>query len=206
MHAMHPMTRAARLAGIAFASLALAGCISFGSEPPERLLTLSPTAAAPEGAGAIAGTAAAGQAIAVMTPEAPAKLDVTRVPVQVSETELAYLQDAFWVEKPARLFRRLLGETLRVRGAGLVLDNDDSPTVATRYLRGTLSEMTYDAPSASVVVRFDAMRTEPGGAVVSRRFEARESGVAPEAAMVGPALNRAANQVAGEVAAWMTGG
>ena len=138
--------------------------------------------------------------------ETPAKLDVTRVPVDITDTEIAYLQDAFWVEKPARLFRRLLGETLRARGGLLVLDSDDLPLLAAQSLRGTLVEMGYDAGSSSVMIRFDAIRTMEDGTVMSRRFEASESGVLPEAGSVGPALNRAANTLAGEVADWMAEG
>lgn len=194
------------LAAAALASLALTGCISLSQEPPESLLTLTSSASAPAGSGASAGPDGAANALSVMTPEVPAKLDVVRVPVQVSPTEIAYLQDAVWVERPARLFRRLLGETLRTRGASLVLDTDDTPTLASRYLRGTLIEMTYDAPSQSVVVRYDAIYTRGDGVTVSRRFEASESGVPAETAFVGPALNRAANQVAGDVAEWVLGG
>ena len=188
---------------VAAASLALTSCISLGAEPPESLLTLTPANEAPAGTGAVAGREDSLGAIAVLTPETPAKLDVLRVPVQISDTEIAYLQDAVWVEKPARLFRRLLGETLRTRGAALVLDTADTPTMATRFVRGTLLDMTYDASSSSVVVRYEAIRTDDDGSVISRRFEARESGVAPDAAAVGPALNRAANVVAGEVADWV---
>ena len=189
------------------ASLALSACVSLGGgEPPESLLTLSSTASAPAGSGAAAGGETNMGAISVLTPEAPAKLDVVRVPVQVSDTSIAYLAEAVWVEKPARLFRRLLGETLRTRGAALVLDTDDTPMLPAQTLRGTLMEMTYDAPTSSVIVRFDAVRTVGDGTTVSRRFEARESGILPEAGDVGPALNRAANTVAGEVAEWMVGG
>lgn len=184
-------------------SLALAGCISLGQEPPESLLTLSSAASAPAGSGAQSGGEGNEAAIAVLTPEVPAKLDVLRVPVNVSETQVAYLQDAFWIEKPARLFRRLIGETLRTRGAALVLDSDDTPARADTVVRGTLLDMTYDAPTSSVVVRFDAIRTDADGKVVSRRFEAREDGVLPEAGAVGPALNRVANTVAGEIAEWV---
>lgn len=188
------------------ASLALAGCISLSQDPPESLLTLTSSASAPAGSGASAGPDGAENAIAVMTPEVPAKLDVNRVPVQVSDTNIAYLQEAVWVERPARLFRRLLGETLRTRGSALVLDTDDTPTLASRYLRGTLIDMTYDARSQSVVVRYDAVFTRGDGVTVSRRFEASENGVPAETAFVGPALNRAANTVAGEVADWVISG
>ncbi|KPP88100.1 ABC-type transport auxiliary lipoprotein family protein [Erythrobacter sp. HL-111] len=184
--------------------LALAGCVSLGGgEPPESLLTLHSTASAPEGAGARAGAGAGAGAILVMTPEAPAKLDVLRVPVAVSETEIAYLREAYWVEKPARLFRRLLGETLRTRTDALVIDSDDTPTEPRVKLRGTLIDMGYDASARAAVVRFDAVRTDIDGGAVSRRFEAIESGVEAEAAAVGPALNRAANRVAADIADWV---
>ncbi len=198
------MKRTSLLAIATAATLTLTGCVSFGSaDPPESLLTLTSTATAPAGSGAVTGTEDSEGAIAVLTPETPAKLDVLRIPVNVSDTEIAYLQEAFWVEKPARLFRRLLGETMRTRGAALVLDTDDTPTRASQVVRGTLIDMTYDAPTSSVVVRYDALRVDEEGKVESRRFEAREDGVAPVASSVGPALNRVANTVAGEVADWM---
>ena len=187
-------------------ALALSGCVSLGVEVPESLLTLSPTATAPVGAVAEAGSADMKGAIAVLTPEVPAKLDVLRVPVNVSATEVAYLEDAIWIEKPARLFRRVLGETMRARAgenAPLVLDSDDTPLRAGTFVRGTLMEMGYDAPSGEVVVRYDAIRSDAQGGAVTRRFEARESGVVAEAASIGPALNRAANTVAVEVADWV---
>lgn len=187
-------------------ALALAGCISLGGSPPESLLTLS--ADTPVAAGS--GTAASPdrKVIAVLELDAPAKLDVLRVPVQVSATELAYLQEAFWVEKPARLFRSLLGETLRAKSGGgaLVLDGDETVALATTSLRGTLIDMGYDAPASAVVVRFDAIRVDSEGRATTRRFEARESGIPAEARAVGAALNRAANTVAGEVADWVAGG
>ena len=61
----------------------------------------------------------------------------------------------------------------------------------------------WQARTGSVVVVFDAVRNGDGSAVVSRRFEARVAVAEPEAGFVGPALNRAANQVAGEVAEWI---
>lgn len=203
----HRQGRPIRLTGAALALVALAalaGCVSLGGgEPPESLLTLSPLAPPAAGSGAVAGRDTAGRAILVQLPDTPAKLDVLRLPVVVSDTELAYLGEAYWVEKPARLFRRLIGETLRAKGQALVIDNDETPMVANVTLRGTLLDMDYDARTSSVVVRFDAVRTEAGGKAASRRFEARESGVPAIPGAVGPALNRAANQVAGEVATWL---
>nr|WP_237440870.1 ABC-type transport auxiliary lipoprotein family protein [Erythrobacter ramosus] len=183
--------------------LALGGCISLGGEPPASLLTLSPETRAPAGPG-VSGTER--PVIAVLGIDTPAKLDVLRVPVAVTDTELAYLQEAFWVEKPARLFRRLVGETIRARGQAMVVDGDATATLATVSLRGTLNEMGYDAVSSSAVVRFDAVRIDREGKVTTRRFEARETGVVAEAKAVGAALNVAANRVAAEVADWVAAG
>ncbi len=185
-------------------SFGLSGCISLGAETPESLLTLTSTTVAPVGMSAAATGENADDAIAVLTPEVPAKLDVVRVPVTVSDTQIAYLADAFWVEKPARLFRRLLGETLRAEAGAFIIDNDDTPLRAGTFLRGTLIEMGYDVPTSSVVVRYDAVRTDGQGNATTRRFEAREANVMADAASVGPALNRAANTVAVEVAQWMS--
>jgi len=207
---IRPVLGAAMAAACA---LALGGCVSLGAEVPDTLLTLAPDEIAPIGMSAAAGEDNAAGAIAVLTPEVPAKLDVLRLPVNVTETQIAYLREAFWVEKPARLFRRLIGETLRVRAsagfgqgegeAPLILDSEEAGPGIGVTVRGTLSELSYDAPSSSVVVRFDAVRLDSSGTAKTRRFEARESGVIDEASAIGPALNRAANQVAREVADWV---
>lgn len=184
--------------------LALPGCISLGGEPPESLLTLNPEVRAPAGQGIAQGGER--PVVAVLTFDTPAKLDVLRVPVEVSATELAYLQEAFWVEKPARLFRRLVGETIRSRGAAMVVDGDDTAMLATVTLRGTLIDMGYEARTSEAVVRFDAVRVDKDGAVTTRRFEAREGGVTADTRAVGAALNTAANRVAAEVADWVAVG
>lgn len=181
-------------------ALLLGGCLSFGSEPPESLLTLTPTASAPAGNEA---SSSSDTAIALIPFEAPSSLDVTRVPVQVSDTELAYLQEAVWVEKPARLFRRLIAETVRTRSNRVVIDGDDPGALAENRLTGTMRQFGYDARTGSVVVVFDAVRPGEGSDVVTRRFEARVPGVAADVASVGPALNQAANDVAVQIADWI---
>lgn len=184
-------------------AVALTGCISFAADPPESLLTLTSTAVVPAGAAAIGTTESA---IKIIEPEAPQRLNVTRVPVQVDDTEVAYLQDAFWVERPTRLFRRLLAETVRARTNRLVIDGDDPGLIASSQLRGTLRNFGYDARTSSVVVRFDAVRASGENAIETKRFESIQSGVAAEAGPVGAALNRGANDVATQVAEWLLDG
>lgn len=181
-------------------ALALAGCVSLSPDPPESLLTLTATRAAPAGA-SVTGDAAS--ALAVIEPATDQRLNVARVPVQVSDSSLAYLEDAVWVEKPARLFQRLLSETIRAGGSRLVVAEGDLGYTAANKLSGRLLEMGYDAGTGEVVVRYDAVLQAAGGQVRSQRFESRVPGVAPEAEAVGPALNEAANAVAGQVAAWV---
>ena len=188
-----------RLAMLAPAFL-LAGCLSLGAEPPDSLLNLTAEVRAPAGA-ALSGTRET--ALAVHEPQVPAEVDVLRVPVRVSDTELAYLENAVWVEKPARLFRRVLAETIRVQTGRLVIDGDDPSLFAESHLRGTLRNFGYDVATSSVVVRYDAIRQGAGGNVETRRFEAIEPGLPAEAAPVGEALNRASNDVARQVAEWL---
>ena len=194
------MRNALRSAVAAAALFGLSGCLSLGGKTPESLITLNPTATAPAGSTA-SGTAAT--AIVLSEFEAPAKLDVTRVPVQVTDSEIAYVKDAVWNEKPARLLRRLIAETIRARGDRLVIDGDDPGALAEARLSGTLREFGYDARTGEVVLILDAARAGTGSSVTTKRFEARVPGVVAEAGPVGVALNQAANTVAGEVAAWV---
>lgn len=197
--------RLLRLIALGALPLVLAGCVSIGGgkKAPPELLTLTPAVSAPAGSTASGSPAAA---LLVLEPETDQHLAVLRVPVQVDAARIAYLKDAVWIERPARLFRALLAETLRARGGLLVLEDNQAivPVAGTR-LAGRLIAMGYDAPGQAVVVRYDAIRTTSGGAVQTRRFESVLPGIPAKAEAVGPALNRAANDVAAQVAAWIAG-
>ena len=193
------MTRFPRFALAGLAALALSGCLSLGKDPPDSLLNLTPTRQAAAGTGS---TGTAENALAILELQAPQKLNVTRVPVTTGDSTLAYLKDAEWVEKPARLFGRLLADTIRAKGNRLLVSGTDLEFQAASKLSGTLSAMEYDAATGSAVVRFDAVLQSGDSQVTTRRFEAVVPGVAAEPEAVGAALNRAANQVADEVAEW----
>lgn len=189
---------------LAVSCLALSGCISLGGKVPAQLLRLTPEKTAPAGATA---SGKLSDAIVVMDPVADRSLDVLRVPVRVDASNLAYLKDAAWIEKPSRAFRGLLAETIRAETGRLVVEGDDFEGAGETFVSGRLLEMGFDARSSAVVVRFDAVRSgAPGGEVVTRRFEAAVNGVEPKAKYVGPALNKAANDVARQVADWVKGG
>ena len=182
--------------------LALGGCVNLGGggKVPPTLFSLTPAKTAPAGASA---SGRIEDAIVVAEPETDRRLGVQRVPVQVDDASVAYLQNAVWIERPARLFRALLAETIRARGARLVFEDGEAASGAGVRLTGRLLEMGYDARSLSVVVRYDAIRSSKTGELVRRRFESVVPGVTAKPEAVGPALNRAANDVAVQVAEWV---
>ncbi len=182
-------------------ALLLGGCLGLGgTKLPATLIALTPMQAPAAGSGA---TGTQNDALVVTEPDVDRKLAVLRVPVQVNGSSVAYLADAAWVERPARQFRGLLAETLRASGKRLVLEDDGTAGPAAHRLGGRLVDMGYDAARQAVVVRFEAVRSTRGGTVETRRFESIISGVSAKPQAIAPALNRAANAVAADVAAWI---
>jgi cholesterol transport system auxiliary component len=171
-----------------------------GGKPPTNLVTLTPEAAEPP---QIARTAAAGQAVTIATPAVARELSTVRVPVQVSPTDVQYVANLQLVDTPARLFASLLSETVRRSTNRVVLDPEQSTLDPGLTVTGALQRFGYDAQTGQVVVTYDSSLSVAGGnRVETRRFSA----TAPAdgtAATVGPALNRAANQVATDVARWI---
>lgn len=201
---MRLMTRT--LAPIALAA-ALAGCslgglLGGGTKAPATLATLTPEAPDP---GPIARTANAGQAVTVEVPTVPKELREVRVPVQITPTDVQYVTGLQWVDTPDRLFQNLLEETVRRTTTRVVLDPNQAGLDPGIVVHGQLQRFGYDAQTRQAVVVFDGSLSTAGGKQVeTRRFTA----MAPadgSGASVGPALNRAANQVALEVANWIGG-
>ncbi len=197
--AMRFQSKLQSAAAVAMA-LALGGCLSLGSKVPATLFSLTSAQSAPAGASA---RGKIEDAILVAEPETDRRLAVQRVPVQIDDASVAYLQNAMWVERPARLFRALLAETIRAKGTRLVFEDNDAAPAGVVRLTGRLLEMGYDARSLTVVVRYDAVRSGKGGDLVTKRFESVVPGTAAKPEAVGPALNKAANDVAGQVAEWL---
>lgn len=181
--------------------LALSGCLGLGGgKPPPTLFTLTSAKSLPAGA-ALAGNAA--QSLIVLDPETDQSLANTRIAVQIDNSNVAYLPKSAWVERPSRLFGTLLAETIRADGKRIVFVGDDGTSTSRNRLGGRLSAFGYDAREQAVIVRFDAVLNGAAGAVSTRRFEAKVPGVAAKPELVAPALNKAANQVAAEVADWV---
>jgi cholesterol transport system auxiliary component len=193
------MNRAALL--ICAATLPLAGCVSFGAKPPKSLLVLTSDAVVPIGQVRDSATA---RAIVVDVPGSAAALATARVPVEVTPTTLAYVKDAQWSEPPARLFARLVSDTLAARTGRVVITPVQAVGEANDQLGGTLRRFGLDATGRQAVVAYDATLSRAGqSGTETRRFEAQVPVAAIDAESAGPALNQAANQVATQIADWV---
>ncbi|HYN45235.1 MAG TPA: ABC-type transport auxiliary lipoprotein family protein, partial [Allosphingosinicella sp.] len=178
-----------RLKLLASAVLALALSACFGGGAPSQLLTLSAAQTRPVAAPRSAGQ---GEAITVAEPAVPQALRVTRIPVYVSDTSIQYLTGAEWVEKPAGLFARLVGETIAARTGRVVLDPAQYSQDPGTRLSGTLVRFGLDPNAMQVVIVYDAaIARGAAGGVTSNRFEARVPVAEATPAAVAPALNDA---------------
>jgi cholesterol transport system auxiliary component len=181
-------------------ALSLGACVSFGGKAPPSLLVLT---AANSVANGTAKSGASSEALIVLLPEAPRKLDSNRVPVQIDDSSIAYLKDAVWADKPSRLMQLLLMETIAAKSGRLVLNETDAGGKATQYLSGSLLEFGVDASTTEAVVVYDAVKLVRGQSVEKKRFEARRPVSAVEPGPSGIALNAAANDVAVQVSDWI---
>lgn len=183
--------------------LSLSGCVSFGAKPPASLLNLSSIARV---AANDARTAQAGEAISISVPIVPQALATNRVLVMNGATALAYVKDAVWVEPPARLFQRLVSETVAAKTGRVVLDARQMTLDQGTQVTGTLSAFGIDPQAGKAVIVYDAaISTDHGKSVRTRRFEARVPIAKVEPESVGRTLNMAANKVAEDVAVWISG-
>ena len=195
-----------RIGGAVALAAGLSGCmgglLGGGGKPPTTLVTLTPEAAEPA---TIARTVAAGQAVTIETPSVQHELGTVRVPVQLTPSDIQYVANLQLVDTPARLFQNLLSETVRRTTNRVVLDPAQATLDPGLVVTGQLQRFGYDASSGQVVVTYDGSLSTAGGArVETRRFTATVPANGT-AATVGPALNRAANQVALDIAKWIGG-
>jgi cholesterol transport system auxiliary component len=196
-----------RLAGPAAVILAASGCslggmLGGGAKPPATLMTLTPEAPNP---GAITRSAAAGEAVTIAVPVISKELRTVRVPVQVGPTDVQYVTNLQMVDTPDRLFKDLVEETVRRTTNRVVLDSRQSALDPGLLVAGKLQRFGYDTATGQVIVEYDgALSTQGGTHVETRRFVATVPADGT-AGTVGPALNRAANQVAIDIAKWIGG-
>jgi cholesterol transport system auxiliary component len=165
-------------------------------------LTLTPEAAEPA---QIARSAVAGQAVTINVPTVPKELSAVRVPVQISPTDVQYVANLQLVDTPDRLFQGLVAETVRRTTSRVVLDPGQTSLDPGVTVTGQLQRFGYDASTGQVMVTYDASMATAGAARVETRRFTSTAPADGTAATVGPALNRAANQVALDVAKWIGG-
>ena len=198
---MKTMLRVSATAAVAL-SLSACALLGGGPKPPPTLLTLTPSAAAPE---SLARSANAGETVTIELPVIPKELRSVRVPAQVGPTAVAYIKGLQWIDTPDRLFQDLLSETVLRTTSRVVIDPKQAALDPGLVVSGQLSRFGYEAGEGGVLVRYDAAMSAAGGTrVETRRFEARVPADGT-AGTVGPALNDAANQVATQVAQWIGG-
>ena len=195
------MMRLARSFAAPLAALMLVGCFG-GAKVPPVLLSLSPESAAPA---QISRAANAAEAVTIDVPVIAKELRSVRVPAQVGATSVAYIKDLQWVDTPDRLFQHLLSETVTRTTGRVVLNPRQSSLDPGLHVTGQLQRFGYDTAEGNAVVIYDgALSRDAGTRVETRRFEGRAPADGT-AGSVGPALNRAANQVAIDVAKWIGG-
>lgn len=189
--------------GVAFFGstlLTLSACVSFGGKAPISMLTLKADASVAAGTNK---SGMAKDALVVLIPDVPRKLDTNRVPVSIDAGNIAYLKDSVWADKPAVLMQQLLSETLAAKNGTFILNQVETAGKAENFLSGQLVEFGIDASTMEAVALLDAVRIRKGVPIEKRRFEARQGLAKIEPAQASEALNGAANKVASAVADWM---
>ncbi len=198
---MTKLTKMGRRVGMCLGvCLVLAGCVSLGAKAPPALLVL--TADNPVSEGSVR-RGERSEALVILPPETPRKLDTPRVPVQVNASSIAYLKDGVWADKPAKLWQQLLAETIAARTEFLVLNNFDAGGRDEFQLSGTLIDFGIFAETSEAVIVYDAVKLRDSKPVEKRRFEIRRPVGLIEAGPAGQALNDAANTLAAQVADWV---
>jgi cholesterol transport system auxiliary component len=184
----------------ALGGCSLGGLLGGSAKPPTYFQTLTSEAPDP---GAITRTANAGQAVTIEVPSVAKELRTVRIPVQVTPTAVEYVTGVQWVDTPDRLFQQLVADTVRRTTNRVVLHPAQVGLDPGLTLHGQLERFGYDAQSGQVMVVFDGTLLAPGATQVeSRRFTA-SAPADGTASTVGAALNRAANEVAGQIAQWI---
>jgi len=178
----------------------LSSCVSIGNtEAPPAFLVLTPENNIKADS---VNTIQASNATIVLIPDVPRKLDTNRIPVQVSDSSIAYIQGAFWADKPARLMQGLIAETITATTGQLVLDGTQTGGLAKKKISGTLSEFGINEQGSYAIVRYDAVKVNRDNIIEKRRFEAQRNISTIDAIAAGEALNEAANEVATNIAKW----
>lgn len=188
------------LAALALAPM-LSGCLSLAPKPPLQLLTLQAAEAPPPGQTVSSATA---HTLSLEVPVTPAAVAAPRVMVMTGADSVAYVKGAVWSEAPARLFARLLSDTVAARTGRIILSSSQALGDPGAHLSGELRSFGIDERKGeAVVVYIASLRRGADRIYETRRFEGRAAIGKINENSVGPALNRAANQVAADVADWV---
>jgi cholesterol transport system auxiliary component len=187
-----------RLALVALVSLALAGCTTLISGPPNAIFDLS----APRGAA----TARGSLQILVPQPTAVAALDTDRIAARPSPSEYAYIGGSVWSDSLPKLVQARLVQYLQnsgrvkaaaIPGQGLLIDYQ--LVVDIRAF-----ELTPAGAVADFAVRL--MDDRNGRVIRSRVFRAEVPVASADARAVVPALDQAMNLIFAQIGPWAFNG
>jgi cholesterol transport system auxiliary component len=192
--------KAGSIFAVSCAAVLLSACVSFGTKAPLSLLTLSPDTTVSAGASK---SGMAKDALVILIPEVPRKLDTNRVPVQIDDGNVAYLKDSVWADKPAILLQQLIAETVSAKNGTLILSEVETSGKAEQFLSGQLIEFGIDSAAMEAVIVFDAVKISKGKPIEKRRFEARKGVANVDPTEAGAALNISANRLAADIASWL---
>lgn len=188
------------------AAIALTGCVSIGAkvQTPTALLTLTPDSiSAAADAGHVTNAI---DTLSVAAPLVPQALNATRIAVYDGNAQITYVKGATWAEMPANLFKALLTETIIAKTSRVIVDPRQSPLAVGSALSGRLVQFGIDAQSSKAVVTYDALLTHVGSKqVAAHRFQVMIPVKVIDGNSSGRAMNRAANEVAGQVSDWVAG-
>lgn len=141
--------------------------------------------------------------------DAAAELANSRMAVRVGTQEVRYVTGGIWTDRPARLLRALLADTLQQRSTGLVLSAAQADITPAYRLTGRLIAFQAEAPGG--VATHIKISTEQlliiaktGTVLASRRFDAREASHSDRPADLADAANTAANSIAAQTADWVS--
>jgi cholesterol transport system auxiliary component len=162
-------------------------------------------AEAPASAAAQPGVAGA-RTLVVEPPLAAAALRTLRIPVVTSDTSLAWLKDAQWLEAPARQFQGLLLAALGAQPGIAAVDARLHDGAGARRLGGSLDALGVDARTPGrqlATVRFTAVLSGARGTLLgTAAFEASRPVDASDPDSVVRGLSAAAREAAEAAARW----
>jgi cholesterol transport system auxiliary component len=138
--------------------------------------------------------------------EAPAELASSRMAIQVGAQEVRYLAGMQWTDRPARLMRGLIADSLRQSSTAPVLVTGQADVTTGLRISGRLTRFHALAPTGlatEVSVGLELMLLKGSSIAASRRFSVTEPSSSDRPADLAAAFNRATGRITTEATNWI---